>query len=175
MEIKNNPITLFLTNLLTFRFYCKFFYIHIYFIIFIQSILFSFFPLSSSSSVNRDPKSETEPFLSSNNPNDEPEEDPCENWVSSRCYYDFLIPSKPKKKKKVINSPKQLSYIKYKELKQKKLLHLDFLKEGFCDKADYDVHSIIRQLRYEQEMKKYKDDRCDGEKDEVNIVIMEDI
>ncbi|CAB4423534.1 unnamed protein product [Rhizophagus irregularis] len=146
MEIKNNPITLFLTNLLTFRFY-----------------------------FNRDPKSETEPFLSSNNPNDEPEEDPCENWVSSRCYYDFLIPSKPKKKKKVINSPKQLSYIKYKELKQKKLLHLDFLKEGFCDKADYDVHSIIRQLRYEQEMKKYKDDRCDDEKDEVNIVIMEDI
>ncbi|CAB5290820.1 unnamed protein product [Rhizophagus irregularis] len=55
MEIKNNPITLFLTNLLTFRFY-----------------------------FNRDPKSETEPFLSSNNPNDEPEEDPCENWVSSR-------------------------------------------------------------------------------------------
>src|SRR4051812_8579222 len=101
------------------------------FILDFHSINF-FVLLFSPFSVNRDPKSETEPFLSSNNPNDEPEEDPCENWVSSRCYYDFLIPSKSKKKK-VINSPKQLSYIKYKELKQKKLLHLDFLKEGFYD------------------------------------------
>jgi hypothetical protein len=49
---------------------------------------------------------------------------------------------------------------------------LDFLKEGFYEKTDYDVHSIIRQLRYEQEIKKYKDEEYDDEKD---INVIEDI
>ena len=47
---------------------------------------------------------------------------------------------------------------------------MDFLQEGFYDKTDYDVHSIIRQLRYEQQLKKYKDKNFDNEKDEEDDV-----
>ncbi|CAI2166329.1 17769_t:CDS:2 [Funneliformis geosporum] len=97
-------------------------------------------------------KPEIKPFLSSNELNIETEREDnlCEDWVSGRRFYDFLLPLKRKNMKS--DASKQLSYIKYEQLRQKKI-HLEFLQEEFYDKAGYDVHLIISQLCYDQQMK----------------------